>query len=371
MKICLITWLGKGNFGTSLQSYALHKKLEEEVDYEVCFLPYFSLSDFKVSAKIKTIIRLPKQITKNILYIVYNKKANRKKIQSFNKANYNIHSLSSQKQYEELLKEVDVFITGSDQIWNCYHSYNPFYFLSFAGSVKRIAYASSMGTKDFPEDKKEEIKVLLSKFKHISVREESAVGVLKKLLNRTDVRQVIDPTFLLNKNHWQNFSENAKIEFEIPNKYMLCYFVGKESYREKDIESIKLKLGIKKVIIIPSLENPNINFPNGTTYKKAGPYEFIKLIAKSSFVCTDSFHATTISIIMEKNFIEFLRFKDDDKKSQNSRIYDLLKHYGLMNRLYKFQDAALYKPIDYTHITKLVQVDREDCLKYLKNSIED
>lgn len=40
IKIALVTWLGTGNFGTSLQSYALHKKLED-LGYDVCILHPF------------------------------------------------------------------------------------------------------------------------------------------------------------------------------------------------------------------------------------------------------------------------------------------------------------------------------------------
>ena len=36
-KIAIVTWLGWGNFGTSLQSYALHHKLEM-MGYDVCYL---------------------------------------------------------------------------------------------------------------------------------------------------------------------------------------------------------------------------------------------------------------------------------------------------------------------------------------------
>ena len=37
MKVCIVTWLGTGNFGTSLQSYALHMKLSE-MGYNVSIL---------------------------------------------------------------------------------------------------------------------------------------------------------------------------------------------------------------------------------------------------------------------------------------------------------------------------------------------
>ncbi len=368
-KICIVTWLGTGNFGTSLQSYALHRKLEE-MGYDVCVLSYFNYSDFTVLTKIKKFLRYPIQYAKNILKRLFFESINQRKIRLFNRFNYNICYIFSKYQYKKLIHNTDVFITGSDQIWNCYHSYDPFYFLSFAGHVKRVAYASSIGTNDFPKDKEKKIKVLLSQFKHIGVREKTAVLLLRKLLNRSDIKQVVDPTFLLDENHWQNFANKANIDIEIPKKYILCYFVGRESYNEKQVEDVKQKFGINNIIIITALENKNINISNGIVYNNAGPYEFVNLISHATCVCTDSFHATAISIIMRKDFIEFLRFKDDDKRSQNSRIYDVLKHYGLMDRLYKTYDESLFDSIDYTEITKKIMLDREECLEFLKNSIE-
>lgn len=369
MKICIVTWLGTGNFGTSLQSYALHKKLQE-MGYDVCLLHYFNPSDFTLPGKTKRIYRYLKLWAKNIINLICLRTKNRRKIRLFNKHNYNIRSVSNQQLYKRLLQDIDVFITGSDQIWNCYNSYKPFYFLSFAGNVKRVAYASSMGTTAFPKDKESEIKTLLSKFNHIGVREKNSASLIGNLLNRTDVRQVVDPTFLLDEKHWQSFAEKAKIEFKVPEHYILCYFVGNESCTERQLEDIKQQLKINNVIIIPSLENTDIHFPNALIYPNAGPYEFVYLISHAAYVCTDSFHATAISINMEKDFIEFLRFSDDDKKSQNSRIYDVLQHYGLMNRLYNYHDATLFNSIDYKEVTKTVRTDREDCLIYLKNSIE-
>ena len=43
---------------------------------------------------------------------------------------------------------------------------------------------------------------------------------------------------------------------------------------------------------------------------------------------------TALSINFGKPFVEFMRFKDSDAASQNSRIYDVLSHFGLTGQLY-------------------------------------
>lgn len=98
--------------------------------------------------------------------------------------------------------------------------------------------------------------------------------------------------------------------------------------------------------------------------------EFVKLIKESTFVCTDSFHATAISINLNKDFVEFMRFKDSDKVSQNSRIYDVLNHYQLMNRIYSDKTTEWSDSIDFKYSNMLLEEDRKYSLDYLVNAIK-
>ena len=100
------------------------------------------------------------------------------------------------------------------------------------------------------------------------------------------------------------------------------------------------------------------------------PFDFPSYIAFADYVITDSFHATAISINLSKKFVEFLRFKDTDGASQNSRIYDLLNHFHLKDRLYDGKDVAWIKDIDYTGIQNILEKDRKRSIEYLVNSIE-
>ena len=77
-----------------------------------------------------------------------------------------------------------------------------------------------------------------------------------------------------------------------------------------------------------------------------------------------------MSINLEKNFVEFMRFKDSDKSSQNSRIYDVLNHYGLSSRIYSNENTVWALPIDYSLITQKLDSDREKSVHYLSNAIE-
>lgn len=369
--LVLVTWIGGGNYGTSLQSFALHKKLEQ-LGYHVSFLQGIPKS-FTIKNKIKYWLQLigidteglkkrinPPQLT-----------VRQKKLAQFISQNYNLcKPINDRKQLDKLISKTDVFVTGSDQIWNTVFNFNPFNFLDFAIDAKRIAYASSIGLQDFPENHKPEVRRMLSKFSHIGLREETAVRIVSKLLNRNDVTQVLDPTFLLSSYDWTQIADDAQIELKLPDKYIFCYLIGNNEWYKRQLMDVVAKTGISNIIAIPAAENASFKIDGATVYDAAGPLEFIKLIQMATFVCTDSFHATALSINLNVDFVEFIRFKDSDKTSQNSRIYDVLSHYQMMDRIYSSGQDDWSEKINFTDSNKKLVKDRKQSLEFLINSIE-
>ena len=360
-KIAIVSWIGTGNFGTSLQSYALHEKLRQ-LGYHVCILQKITYKQWMLNF-LKRIVEGKSKKNSTSSKGLY-------KLRRFNKEKYNVFRLYTFFHYRYLLKHISVFITGSDQVWNTMHNYDSFYFLSFARKCKRIAYAPSIGTTQVNPMFQDAVRNHLLKYQHIGVREQSAVSVLSKLTGRKDIVQVMDPTFLLDAEDWRFLAGEAEIELQLPKQYILCYLIGNNDNYLFQLEVVKEKLGIDNIIIIPSLENPLFTMNGAVVYSNAGPKEFVYLIDNATYICTDSFHATAISINLCKDFIEFIRFKDNEKNSQNSRIYDLLQHYGLMNRIYGFPKNDLYRSIKYEEIKKEVKYERKYCITYLKNSIK-
>lgn len=364
--IVVVTWKGGGNFGTCLQSYALYRKLMD-LGFSVRFLTGIP-QKYSVKLYIKWIL--------SIIGIKHIRKGSPKSIQQikrerFQQSCYKDIVLYTKYQEYILFRDTDCFITGSDQIWNTYYDFNPYYFLSFAKDKKRVAYASSIGTNSIKEDCKEEVRELLLRFSHIGVREKQAVNVLNNLTGRTDICQVLDPTFLLKPEDWTKMSMDAEFEINIPQRYILCYLIGNNEWYEDQLQDVITTLGIDDIIIIPAVENPNFKSSQAVVYENASPVEFIWLLQHATFVCTDSFHATALSINNSIPFVEFMRFQDTDKQSQNSRIYDLLTHYGLLNRIYTKGETSWTTPIEYNAVQKILSNDRESSLGYLVNAINN
>ena len=367
--IGLVTWLGGGNYGTTFQSYALHYTLEK-LGYKCFYIQSFNIFRVKyIPQGIITLYRKFKSIWGDVkkleegLSIV--------KLKRFQTETINIRSVESRKQYICLIRDIDVFCSGSDQIWNTMHNFNRFMFLSFARNKKRIAYASSIGTHDIKEEYKDVVKQLLLKYNYIGVRERSAVEALSKLTGRQDIVQVLDPTFLLNPLDWKIMSQVAEVEIELPQTYIFCYLIGKNENYVKQLSEVKYRTNIDSIVIIPAVENPTFTQEDAIVYRYSGPKEFIYILQHATFVCTDSFHASALSINHSKNFVEFIRFKDEDVKSQNSRIYDLLEHYGLTDRIYDKDNLSWTENIDYERVQKILDDDRKRSLDYLVNAIEN
>ena len=93
--------------------------------------------------------------------------------------------------------QADVYITGSDQVWNSVHNgeLNKRYY--FDGmDVRKVAFASSFGIETLPEDEYNEVKHMLASYSAISVRESSAKDIVNRMgYNAT---HLLDPTLMLN-----------------------------------------------------------------------------------------------------------------------------------------------------------------------------
>ncbi len=433
-KIKLVTFAPHPNFGTCLQSYALFtvlKKLGHEVefiynnndfpergfigktkDFIRLFIPHSLVEDFwrwKRRKAVKTFAKqnnlspddsreiaihyppviqtLPNAIwayrlsripfySKLSYYFKYRTKQ-WKKVYSytFNDGNYKMRRIFTSNQYEQVVEDADLFITGSDQIWNPYCcGFNPMMFLEFVnGRKKCISYSSSISRPSFPKEVEERAKKDLQKFEYIAVREQTSVELLNKLLERNDIKLVVDPTYLLSTKEWQEFGNKATIEFNIPSKYIFCYFIGNRYNDYKDmVEDVKEKTNIKNAITITIDKIDNkINYGNGILYKDGGPYEFIYLLSHASFICMDSFHATIFSLKFKKEFAHIMKTNEEDltESSQNTRMYDLFNRYKLNDRIYKKGSSDWLKPIDWNYIDKISEIEIADSMQYLVNAI--
>lgn len=368
-KICVVTWYVSLNYGTCLQCYALQKYLTN-MGFE-CYTPdtlkyYYGFKHPKETFNVIKRKSFEKFMMKhksnydNRLEESY--KIRIKKNNDFVEKNDNIYHVRTKKSLDKMIQETDVFMTGSDQIWNP-EFVSPVYLLSFVPEYKkRIAYASSIGVDKIPDRKKLFYYKYLSKFNTIGVREKTARQELMKL-NINNVYTVIDPTFLLDQKAWELVSERPNVGSNGP--FIFCYFIGEHNTIWIDTLNFINKERKYKIYIALS-ESRNI--PNvGTVLPELGVSEFLWMISNSSYILTDSFHAIALAINFNKDFYAFSRFSDENVYSQNSRIKDLLKEFELDERLLK-NVIRNTSSINYTHVNHILRLRKKEAYEFIENA---
>lgn len=367
-KVGIVTWFESENYGTALQALALNDVLKR-LGYEPRIIASFRYKHFGFADEIRRILDAFGFLLFLRSHFVGCVNRRRKvKIYDFFRKYTTVVRINSRAQYLKLISDVPIFVTGSDQIWNP-HFLETFYLLDFAKDNKRIAYSSSIGVSELPHELKFLYKELLCKFDHIGLREDTAVSIINELLEEKKAVKVVDPTLLVSKDGWYELIEKSKLLIAEP--YIFCYLIGSKKEYSSYVAKVQYELGITNVIVVTSAENDSIHLDDiEAKYKHdAGLEDFVYLIKNASFVCTDSFHATAISIKLEKNFVEFMRFEDNDPKSQNSRITDILLRYKLDNRIFDIHNTEWAKSIDYSEANQVLDKDIQLSMNFLLEAL--
>lgn len=263
-------------------------------------------------------------------------------------------------------------IVGSDQLWLPANIMADYYTLNWVPkTVNTIAYSTSFGQSALPKDIEEKAAIFLKKIKHISVREESGVKLVKKISSR-DVPIVVDPTLLFTGDEWLSIQQKEPI---VQEPYIFCYFLGNNPPHREFAKRLRKETGLK----IVALANLDEYVKSDNDYADATPYninptDFLNLIRNASYVCTDSFHCSVFSILYERQFYTFRRYSRKTKASTNSRLDTLFHLCGIKNRMLKGDEDikdCLKIETDFTEVHKKIAKLREESYQYLRDSIDD
>lgn len=288
------------------------------------------------------------------------------------KKNFNL--TKPYKTYAELTekaKEYSSVIVGSDQLWLPVNVVADYYTLNWVpDNVNKISLATSFGISEIPNRYHKDYKRFLTRLDSISVREQSGVKIAEGLSGKK-VDLICDPTMLLTKEDWMNIQPKERI---IKDKYILCYFLGKNPQHRKFAERLRAKTGYKIVSLNHADEYVKYSdvFADEIPYD-IGPGEWINLIRNAEYVCTDSFHGTVFSLINNVKFFTFERYSNKNSKiSTNSRIHSLLETLELENRILSGTesiDEVLNYNIDFEDINKRIKEFRNKSKVFLEDAL--
>ena len=354
MKVGIITFHRAINYGAVLQTYALKRKIDE-LGNNTKVIDYINLKEEKSSKIIKT--NSLKSLIGSLIKLKFSRQKNKKFI-IFRKKYLDLTpEIKNKDRIKDLDKVFDLFFTGSDQVWN----YNitggdMTYLLDFASDDKKNSYAASFGVTEIDKKYEKKYKNLLEKFSNISVREEMGKRIVNKLCNK-EVYTVLDTTFLLEDIEWKKIAKSYK-----EDKYVLIYLLTYSEQIYQLAEKLSMDFGLKIIVIAVDIKTFKFN-RKYKYYLSAGPEEFLGLFMNAEYVITNSFHGTVFSLIFNKKLI--VDYLSD--KGKNIRLENILKLFNLEDRvLRKNNYLSLCKGIDYEKVNKILVVEREKSINYLK-----
>jgi len=346
MKIALITYHSANNYGATLQAYSTYRLLEE-LGYQV------ELIDLPIK-ECNPLFKKVLLLGKHLQFSLFRKKY-------FMKLTRRYYSLNDLQKNPPV---ADVYMVGSDQVWNPDISMEKSgaFFLDFGDDkVKRIAFASSFGKSEWQSSAyltTDKAKSLLNRFNAIGVREYSGVDICDRVF-KLKATQVLDPVLL-----HENFNNITGTIHAVKKEIVLYKIVNDPLFyvRAYEIGSY-FKMPLRSIGSIRKFKNIQCAYPESLG-------NWIKAIAESSFVLTDSFHGTVLSLLYHKQFIVYV-----GNSKLVTRIESLLVLFGLEERLCTSSDSAnhiievLKTPINYQSVSLKLNQLRKESLLFLNNSL--
>ena len=355
-KIGIITFHNTRNYGASLQMFALFKYLCRQ-GYEVEVIDYISNVSKHYSILFpkfrKNVVAYLKQLKNNLSHhkeMVYKKNL----FDNFNKRYIRIteRKYRNTADLKRMPPEEDIYITGSDQVWNTSLTgkVDDGYLLNFGEKeIKRVSYAASIGSDELDAKYKEQMISLISNLDAISVRESSAKTELDKYIDKP-ISVVTDPVFLMTSKQWK---EELALTDKCNEKYIFVYLVVSSQEVVDIVNKISEQTGYPIYCNKKDDRYKNV----GCIMQDVDPRKFVELIKNAEYIISNSFHATAFSIIFQRKFFVV------PHKTLNARISDLLEMVGLEAR-------QIVKPDDLEGLDWRKEIDYSTCAANLEDAIQ-
>lgn len=382
MKIVIFTQPLGHNYGGLLQAYALQKYLGLNgiqsliVDMPKKKLPTTMIIRFVSFCK-RLLLRYAMGKKSNSVWVYHESAQTRNKIYE----NLNIFKNHYLKLTDVIMPNSDFsmisttdisgYIVGSDQVWRPkYSPYQPHYFLDFVKDkieVKRIAYAASFGVDDneFSDKLLGICKPLAQKFDAISVREDSGIELCKKLFEVNAV-QVLDPTLLLDAEHYTKLSYERD-DFSNDGN-LFTYVLDENNEKQQIIDAVIRETALKSFRILPKSKYKEVGIKHIEDCVLPPIEQWLRGFVDAKYVVTDSFHGTVFSILFKRPFIAIA-----NSSRGVTRFTSLLKLFGLEDRLVlKPEDVTpelINKPIDYKRVYTILEAERKKSKKFLMDAL--
>lgn len=367
------------NMGGLLQSYALNRVIRElgydAVHIRLCYAEP-ATSNSPIRKRIRTVLtrhRISAELIEWFYSLAQGELKNRRSFRRFH--DHNIHGSTccyDAITAKRLNRFFDIFVTGSDQIWNPEFWSDRLlgvYGLLFTNKEKQtISYAASVGSERSIKGREDVFQSILSKLDYISVREESAKKSLQ-IITEKPIFVSLDPTLLLDASYW----EKVAADYSPLEPYLFAYFLEEKEPHTSQLHYVAETMDLP-IYCISKEMNCYLRSREDRQIADAGPEEFLNYILCSDVVVTNSFHGMVFSVLFRKQFWVVKRYGDSEKDSANNRIIDFLNMLNLNDRLLQDNEypdeEQLKSTIDYEEVHKILKDKRVESLQWLKDALD-
>ncbi len=364
MKVGILTFHRAINYGAVLQAYALQETLIH-LGHEVKVIDYYcprvekhDRSFYSIAMIFRTV--LTGHIRRALFYLRcrQEKKIKLGIFDSFLKKRL---KLSAPCIYDNIPDDIDVYIVGSDQVWNTHicEGFDPVFWGLFRRKEKSkiISYAASTSISDISGNDFNKITTYLSSFSALSVREVEVTVFLNEHIpfhkyRHLAVHTTIDPTLLANKDIWDTFDESNSDQ----NDNYILVFSARAYKSNPNLMNIKAHQLAKEY----DCSIKTIDFLHDS------PELFVNKIKKAKAVITSSFHGVAFSIIYSKPLYA-ITYGDE----QDSRYVNLLRQIGAEKFIFSINsELKKMNDVGYNDINNNLTLLKKSSMNFLIENLQ-
>lgn len=332
-KVLIFTYM-LNNYGAVLQAFALQWYLSNHCGLDVRIVDYETdrhRQKNKIFKRFSTNIII--QICMMLATLLRFGSLKKRKVRTFDFKEKNMLFTSKYISKEQLLNNIpcsDVYLSGSDQVFNPNGIDRDVYYLSFdKGNGKKVAYAPSFGVIQYSDNDKQYIKERIEDFDALSCRESEGAEFISSLLDKR-IPSVVDPTLLLSVEEWNCISVKPSVK----DRYICVYDLNGGENLITIAKQIQEKTGSKIYCITDKAQK---KYDVDKQIYDAGPAEFVGWIQNSAYVVTDSFHGTMFSLKFNIPFYTYIAVP-----SSSGRITNILSRLNLSHRIIENGKASMW-----------------------------
>lgn len=360
MKISFITIHIGSNFGSNLQAIATSEVLKDLGADPICvnYIPPRTTYERYWKEAFQSLRKIIKRICYFPFLVI-----EKRRFANFLAKNCKVsRPIYAKDNFVKVCPKADIYLTGSDQVWNFTHNEGldtHYFFDGIEG--KKISFSASIGKEILSDEEFGLIAKYTKDYKDIAVREGSAVKLFRRMGRK--VVHLLDPTLMLNCAQWRNYATQRLVK----EPYLFVYLPYNIVNKELCYQSIRKIANTKNLKIVTYSCSIIKERMSDKTIYFADPGDFLSLMLHAEYVITNSFHGTAFSINLNKQFWVYMPLHF------STRITSVIALCNLETRILVglIQDAQIDTVIDYIPVNKLLEVERKKGYDYLRKALAD